>query len=50
MKHYLCYIMILIASTCVVGCQDDKEELMPTVVEKPIWELDLKEDDPEPEW
>lgn len=50
MKHYLCYIMILIASTCVVGCQDDKEELMPTVVEKPIWELDLKEDDPEPKW
>lgn len=41
--------MILIASTCVGGCQGDKE-LTPTVVEKPTWELDLKENDPEPKW
>lgn len=48
MKQYIYYMMILAASTCLWGCQDD--EPAPTVVTEPKWELDLVENDPEPEW
>lgn len=48
MKQYIYYMMILAASTCLWGCQDD--EPGPTVVTEPKWELDLVENDPEPEW